>query len=307
MRAPSSIFRLVMMLWVLAVVASGQRQGRAAPTPARTILEQMSPAERANSRISVEFESSDSDAIWLGRKVEREWNGGHYDEALSQLDSLESSVGHVAIGNSWRKPVPTMENNLWGRDVRIGNRDSIQQLAFAVDSSTGNLFVALRRNATPPHFLVCMSTDGGTTWDETFMWSGSPPTAIDAAVYANHLYVAYNSPDDDPQHIRVRRFLCNNGQSDTFSGGVTFVVPCTLEVGTTMKEVSLAPNHTTDLLNLVSLLSNGNMLWSGSHEGCGSWNTFGIGTGAGSGGTPVTNAVVAIWPLPVMSNCAPFW
>jgi hypothetical protein len=133
--------------------------------------------------------------------------------------------------------VPTLETNLWGRDVRIGNRDSIQQLAFDVDSSTGNLFVALRHNATPPHFSVCLSTDGGATWDETFTWSGSPPTAIDAEVFTNHFYVAYNSPQENPQQIRLRRFQCATGLPDTFHNSGAWIVPCTLEVGTTMKEI----------------------------------------------------------------------
>ena len=63
-------------------------QLQVAPTSGRAGLEQMSQAERKNSCISVEFESSDSGAVLLGREVERLWNGGQYDEAQAQLLSL---------------------------------------------------------------------------------------------------------------------------------------------------------------------------------------------------------------------------
>jgi len=259
-------------------------QAQAAPTSARVALEQMSLAERKNSSISVEFESSDSEAISLGHEVEGLWNGGQYDEALAWLDSLEVTVGHVAIGNSWRKPVPTVENALWGRDVRIGNRDSLVQLAFDDQAASGHLFVALRPGSGYPHFSVCMSTDSGATWEETFTWSGSPPSAIDAAVFANHLYVAYNSPGDDPQHIRLRRFLCSNGQADSFQGGGTNVVPCTLSVGDTMREVSLFSNPNNSRLYVSAIVSDGSVLVSVADANAVSWTRQPTGITSGARG-----------------------
>ena len=258
---------------------------QAAPTPARAALEQMSQAERKNSCISVEFESSDSEAVLLGREVERLWNGGQYDEALAQLGNLEARVGHVAIGNSWRKPVPTIETGLWGRDVRIGNRDSMLGLSFAREPSSGNLFVVLRHGVVGPHFSVCMSANGGATWHETYTWSGTAPTSLDAAVLANRLYVVYNSPEDDAQHVRLRRFLCSNGVADTFRGGGTSVVPCTLAVGDTMKEVSLVSNPNNNRLYIVALVSDGSVMVSVDDANAVSWTVrpTGITSGARSG------------------------
>jgi hypothetical protein len=258
-------------------------QAPTGPSAARTVLEQMCPVERANSCISVEFESSDSGAIMLGRRVERLWNGGRCYEALLRLDSLEDRVGQVAIGNSWRKPVPTVETNLWGRDVRIGNRDSIQQLAFDVDSATGNLLVALRHDAGLPHFSVCLSTDGGAEWDETFTWSGSPPVAIDAGVTANHFYVAYNSPLEDPRQIRLRRFLCATGLVDTFHNSGAWIAPCTLEVGTTMRGISFTPRRRSGEVFILTLESDGKVLCSRSSGDFVSWNSFGVASGASNG------------------------
>jgi len=260
-------------------------QAQAAPTSARVALEQMSQAERKNSCISVEFETADRDAILLGHEVERLWNGGQFDEALTQLGNLEARVGHVAIGNSWRKPVPTIDKALWGGDVRIGNRDSLLSLAFDIDRLTGHVFAVLRHGSGYPHFTVCMSTDSGATWAETFSWSGSPPTSLDAAVLANRLYVVYNSPGEDPEHIRLRRFLCSNGQADSFQGGGTNVVPCTLSVGDTMKEVALATNPNDNRLHIIAIVSDGSVLASVADANAVSWTTqlTGITSGARSG------------------------
>jgi len=232
---------LVSMAGARASVEASWQQ--TAPTPARSALGQMTQAERKNSRISVEFESSDSEAVSLGHEVERLWNGGQYDEALAQLGNLEARVGHVAIGNSWRKPVPTIENALWGSDVRIGNRDSLLDLAF---DHGGNgdpipvLFVALRHGHGPEYYSVCMSTDGGATWAETFTWVGSQVTSLDAGSLYTHFYVAYYAPGENAQQVRLRQFLCSDGLADEFSNGSMWVAPCTLDVGDTAKEVAYA-------------------------------------------------------------------
>jgi len=259
-------------------------QPRAAPTPARMALEQMSPAARKNSSISVEFESSDNEAVLLGHEVEQLWNGGEYDEALAQLGRLEVRVGHVAVGNSWRRPVPTLETSLWGRDVRIGSRDSLLEVSFDFDPSSANLFVALRR-AIPPHFSVCMSTDSGATWSETFTWSGSAPTSLDAAVLGNHLYVVYNSPEENAQQVRLRRLLCSNGKGDTFGIGGYWVAPCTLDAGDTMREVSIVSNPNNVRLYVVSLISDGSVTVSSDDANAVSWTrqATGITSGARNG------------------------
>jgi hypothetical protein len=281
-------------------------QAQTAPTSARVVLEQMSPTERANSRISVEFESSDDDAASLARQVERLWNCGHYDEALVQLGNLEARVGDVAIGNSWLKPVPACaaavaagrptpatglpvrgrtQTGLWGRDVRIGNRDSLLDVSLAAEPSSRGLFVVLRRGGLYPHFVVCMSVDTGATWHETFSWTGSPPTSLDAAVLANHLYVVYNSPGEDAEHVRLRRFSCSDGSADTFRGRISWVDPCTLDVGDTMREVSLVANPNNSRLCLVALVSDGSVRVSFAGANAESWTRVptGISSGARNG------------------------
>jgi hypothetical protein len=272
---------LVSMAGAQSCVETSQLQ--AAPTSARAALEQMSPVERKNSHISVEFDSSGDDAIALGHEVERLWNDGQYDEALAQLGDLEGRVGQVAIGNSWHKPVPTVETGLWDRDVRIGNRDLILDLACVADDSTGNLIVVLRRGG-PPHYSVCMSIDTGATWCETFTWVGSPPTAIDAGALGGHFYVMYNSPGENARQVRARRFLCSDGQPDTFRNGKTWVVASTFGDEDTMREASLVTDPDNAILYLISLVSDGSIRISSAYlNGVPGYQTTAIASGASSG------------------------
>jgi hypothetical protein len=284
-RVASALFILSCLLSIAGAQSSDKTvQAQAAPTSARAALEQMGPAERENARISVEFDSPDDATVALGRGVERLWNGGQYDEALAQLGDLEARVGCVAIGNSWRAPVPTLEASSWGSDVRIGNHDLLLGIALDVDPSSGNLFAALRHSGGGPHWSVCMSTDHGTTWDEIFTWVGSPSTWLDAKVLRHYAYVAYNSPGENPQQVRLRRFRCSDGLADTFNTGANWVAACTLSTGDTMREVSLA-NWLDGRLYLAALVSDGSVLLCRANANGVPWYTWatGITSGASSG------------------------
>ncbi len=263
---------------------------RSTPTPAWTVLHQMSGAERANARISVEFENSDAGPLALGREIEQLWNGARYDEALARFGDLEAHVGsgRVAIGISWRTPVPTLKTEFWDADVRIGNRDSLLDLAFDTHLSSGNLFVGFRHGGGESDKMsVCMSSDGGTTWSETFGWAaGDPMTSVDVAVIANHVYIAYAYPGY-PNEVRVRRLKYTDGASDTFNTGDLWLAACTLAVGDTVKEVSLVSNqHGYDnRLYLTTLVRDGSVVWSWDDADAVSWlkEATGITSGADHG------------------------
>lgn len=257
-----------------------------ASTPVSAVLEQMSPAERENACISVEFASSGAEIIALGHEVARLWNAGQYDEALVQLRHLEDRVGtgHVAIGKSWRKPVPTMEAQLWDDDVRIGNRDSLIELAFDTHLSSGNLYAVLRHR-TKSEYYVNMSTDGGNSWSETFAWNGSGVLpSVDAAAAASHLYVTYSDPDDDPRQVRLRRFRWNDGAEDTFSTGAAWVTACTLATGDTVRELSLVSNQHgyNSRLYITTLVSDGSVAFSWDDTTAVSWLALATGVTSGA-------------------------
>lgn len=257
------------------------------PASACAMIEQMSPAERKNACISVEFESSDAELLALGREVEQLWNGGRYDEALAKLGNLEARIGfgRVAIGNSWRTPVPTFKTEFWDADVRIGNRDSLLDLAFDTHLSSNNLFVAFRHGGGEAQKMsVCMSSDGGATWRETYSWNGTlTMMSLDAAVLANHVYVAYAMPSS-PNEVRVRRLKYTDGSSDTFNNGAQYVVACTLAVGDTVGEVSLvSTQHSNNVrLYMTTLVSDGSIACCWDDTTALSWRRVATGITAGA-------------------------
>ncbi|MBN1606620.1 MAG: hypothetical protein JW940_08290 [Polyangiaceae bacterium] len=193
-------------------------------------------------------------------------------------------MGHLAIGNSWRKPVPTLAVDSWGTDVRIGNRDSLLDFAFDNEFSNGHLFVALRHGSRAPHYSVCMSTDSGATWAETFTWVGSPPAYLDVAALRNHFYVLYNSPGENVHQVRLRRFLCSDGSAATFSTGAMWVAACTLDVGDTIREASLVSSRYINLY-ITALVSDGSVLFSVDDADGVSWvrRSTGITSSASNG------------------------
>jgi hypothetical protein len=241
----------------------------------------MSPAERKNSCVSVEFETSDSEAISLGHEVERLWNGGLFDEALAQLCALEARVGHVAIGNSWRKPVPTIETALWGSDIRIGNRDSLLDLTIDADYQ-GHVLAVLHHSHGPECYSVCWSADWGATWVETFTWAGSQVTSLDVAVLLPpFFYVTYYSPGENVQQVRLRKFRCSDGSTDEFSNGDMWVAACTLGVGDTAREVSMISKG-VDYLYIATIVSDGSLRFSWDNGDDASWIKLSTGIDSGA-------------------------
>ncbi|MBM3332538.1 hypothetical protein FJY68_11945 [candidate division WOR-3 bacterium] len=254
------------------------------PTTAYAMLEQMSPTERSNACISIEFESSDAELLALGREVERLWNGGRCDEALAQLANLEACVGPVAVGNLWRTPVPTLQPDLWETDVRIGNRDTLMELAFDQQLSSGNLFVVLR-HGTKSAWYLNMSTDGGANWSETYVWGGyGVVPSVDAAVLANNVYVVYSDSADNATQVRLRRFDCASGSIDSFSNSEEWVTACTLAAGDSVRELSLVSNQHgyNNRLYITTLVSDGSVLFSWDDTSAVSWLKVPTGITAGA-------------------------
>jgi hypothetical protein len=127
---------------------------------------------------------------------------------------------------------PVLSSERWGIDIRIGDKDSVNAVAFDVDYSTGNLFAALKNTESGIDFCtVYMSSDTGKTWMETgFIGPGTG--AIDAAVFEGYFYVTYSIGDA----IYARRFSTSNGAYDAVSGIDTLPAYS----GGDVKEIALA-------------------------------------------------------------------
>jgi hypothetical protein len=194
------------------------RRGQSAPWLA---LEQLATAERANAEIHIEPGTAGADASV--REVERLWNTGSYGTAIEQLRALAGSfdLRYAFVGINWRKPVPTAMTDDWGANVRVGNRDSAYCTAFDRNAVNGNLLVGLLRHAgAQTNINVNLSTDGGTTWAETFdgNWSsGTPPSDLEGVCTGTAFFVAYPYPDIN--QVACLKFDAANGQWIQFPSG----------------------------------------------------------------------------------------
>ena len=159
----------------------------------------------------------------------------------------------------------------WDTDIRIGDRDSVNSVAFDVDHSTGNLFVVLKNteNGTD-YWSVNVSTDTGRTWTETgFM--GPDIRAVDGVVFQGHFYVVYTTWTT----VLIRRFGTDDGAWDGTYGTDTVIT-----AGMGINEIALA--STQDFspptrLYCFIIRNGGYLNYLYSNEDISSWDLLPIG------------------------------
>ena len=132
-------------------------------------LARMSPQERANAQLTITANSPEV------REVEATWNRGQYDAAIAALQQWAegADLRRVCVGFNWRVPIQSSAAD-WGINVRVGTRDSAYRVCFDRDNATGNLLVSSVCHAgANTNIIVDLSTDGGSTWAETYFgyWS----------------------------------------------------------------------------------------------------------------------------------------
>jgi hypothetical protein len=210
--------------------------------PAWKTLEKMSQEERENSEIELVLEANATDqALQIARNIENLWNNGSFEQALALFPKLEelTDINEMAIGNTWRTPVPTEEQPDWGADVRIGNRDNIYVNAFDIQRSSGNLFaILLYPEGSTYYWSVNFSTNGGSSWSETYTWAATYPINwISASVLYYHCYVVFSRGVNQDQAL-LYRFKASDGSRENFNNGSTYITIHTLPSGE-IEEVAL--------------------------------------------------------------------
>jgi hypothetical protein len=215
--------------------------------PVWTALERMTLSERQNSEIILELPGNASpEARAAARDVEDRWNTGRYDEALVGFAEVGRHVDirQVAVGNRWRTPVATVETDLWGNDVRIGNRDSISVLAFDIHRASGNLFaILLYQEGSQYYWSINLSTNGGSSWSETYSWYASYELrSVNASVLGGDCYVAYGAATSNFA-LRLRRFYSTTGLAHQFQGALDYVTIATFSGADSIKEVAMTSNQ----------------------------------------------------------------
>ena len=202
---------------------SSTHQSRAsALAPAWTGLERLTIEERLNSDVRIVPQQSISAAATVEvHVIEQLWNSGQFDAALARFRGISrlADPSGFFVGVNWRRPIPSQAADGFGNDVQVGARESAYCTAFDRDATTGNLMVALLRHAgTLTYIDMNLSTDGGSTWAETFdgSWSWSP-VDLDGTCNGPYMYIGYPSVDQS-QAVAIK-FDASSGAYITFHSG----------------------------------------------------------------------------------------
>jgi len=258
-------------------------------------LERLTQQERLNSDIELVLERNASqEALQMARRIESTWNSGNFEEALALFRSLAdlTNIDEVAIGNTWRTPIPTEQTTTWGTDVRIGNRDEIFVTSLDIHRASGNIFaVLLYQEGTTYYWSVNLSTDGGATWTETYEWWASYELRmVSAAVVDDHCYVGYTAGSSFTS-ARLRRFLASNGASDPFPNQGDWLTVVDVTSPEEIEEIALASNQDfyDNRLYYMILTSTGAVryFWAVSPD-CENWSEIATGITDGDRGLDAT-------------------
>ena len=228
-------------------------------------LSGMDQATRENAVIDLEWIGAHTEGM---TQAEYLWNSGKYAEAISAVEALESEMGDMCLGISWRKPIET-EGPKWGTDVQVtGSGYDVSKVELVKAMGTNNLFVVAygTGGAWNYSWWTYISTNGGTSWSQTYEWGAAYAFyAVDAAESDNgYVYIAYGAGTV----ARVRRIDETTGAVDAGFGYKT--VHTTSD---TLVEINAEPNRVSGgPLYIASIDRSGALLYSWSNDGGSTWN-----------------------------------
>ncbi|MBN2465941.1 hypothetical protein JXD38_10015 [candidate division WOR-3 bacterium] len=263
--------------------------------PVWAALEQMNTDERANSCIDVELPGDAGlQARAMAVEVADLWNRGRYEEALAGFRALGELVdpGQVAVGNCWRKPLPTLPTAMWDNDVQISNRHSVSRVALDIHRDFNTLLAVLLYRVPPGsgyYWSVNVSPNGGRTWLETFVWYAAYELhSLSASVLTDYCYVGYGATSPNCE-ARLRRFSAVNGKPIKLGSDEDemYVTVYTTAANDSIKELALASNKDLydNRLYYVSLLGGGAVTFHWSPDtGFMNWHELDLGVTNGASG-----------------------
>jgi len=271
------LFALVSFPMVLSlsgrIVGAIQEKESVFSTSSASILENLTPEQRENAIIQLEC---DGNAGVEARSIERLWNAGKYDEAISLLKASEG-LKDAGLGIAWKNPVKASIK--WGDDVLVSMHDSVRVIDMDIDNATGHLFaVTAYDTGTTRYWCLNISSDTGRTWSETYTW-GAGAILVDCAVLGDFVYVAYST---NTGVGRIRRFYTSNGNVD-FSYGYNTVI----DEGTDIRDIVLtsdADYSTPHYLLYFAIMDNDSLRLYWSDTAATTWTTFNPPVGNASRG-----------------------
>jgi hypothetical protein len=213
------------------------------PGPVWTVLEALTPEERANAVIRFDL-GPGSPAAWAeAAAIEDLWNSGQYESAIERLHGIGNfhDPQDIDVGMSWREPIPTIIGTDWEDNVRVGNRDSVYEIELDRNNRTGNLFLAsVRDGGTYSYVNVYMSTDAGNSWSETYnaAVAQSYINSIGAVSNGSHFYVGYTR-NPNLTLGRVMRFDADSGNQVRFPNDSLFRTMFQADANDSIQEIAM--------------------------------------------------------------------
>lgn len=242
------------LIVLLAVAAFGLAAYGAAPDDRPVVygefwpsLEEMTPAERANSEIWLEpGPGSAPGAYTETRAISGLWNHGEYDAAIERSRGFSrfGNPAEVAVAVSPRKLVASDPS--FGPDVRIGTRDSLYGCSFD-RLNNGWLFASFPARAGNRTYLYSYrSTDNGETWTElaNFSWNYASYVRTTAAVcHGDYLVVAVAIGGLSSHRCHTARLSTTTGEVVLYPDDTMFIPVLESSPGDTIVELAAASSE----------------------------------------------------------------
>ncbi len=207
----------------------------------------LTAAQRDNATLGlVVDEQAGVAAQAAARKIEQQWSAGDHAGAIAALAGMESTLPLSTISYSiaWKSPVPSVIQGTSGTDVRVGPRDSLMGVSLDRDPVNDNLMAVLHVVKYDQEiWTINLSTDGGTTWTETYSWNAFYAiNSISFTILKGNGYIAFTRGTQQDQ-ILVYRFSTSTGSSVSWPGSVAYLTTATTTSPEKFVNVSAASNN----------------------------------------------------------------
>jgi len=241
----SLLLVLVGMATAEAAAGSGSRDASSAPDGRRTVWTHLAAfdlAARENAVLDIELGAGAAEADEAtAALIAGLWNSGRYDEAIKLVRTLEADGFPLAVGVSWKEPVPLGAGDR-GMDVRVGS-PNVWAKQTSLEGAFDTYAAVVWDHPGEWGWSMNMSQDHGASWVETYhKYTSDAVLDLDTGGGTIwFVYVAYVWAGD-PTTPKMSRFWVDDGTIDMSYGdsGVHEIydaAPATVnEIGVDMTE-----------------------------------------------------------------------
>lgn len=176
------------------------------------LLRSLGPELRANAVVELEpFGSPGITEQLVAADVESKWNAGWFAEAIGDFEHLEALGGTYAVGIAWKQPIASTTEFVYP-DVQVSSRTGGVDAALDYHPETNLIFALIVWEDT---WTMNVSTNGGISWSETYLWNSTVANIADMAVIGDYAWIVYSGAPDGYGTARMRRCHAATGAADS--------------------------------------------------------------------------------------------